>query len=174
MGSGERRRFAHACLMVHDIHKAIEDYRQILGVVDPKQVEDEIVYYGDFGVGDERLAFATFVAPGDNCEIQLMQPMTPGTPLYERLQKHGEHVHHLCFTSPDVEKVVDELDENGIGIVPHGFSTDPQMPWQCWTFVDPSKSHGVLIELANHYQGVGGKWEPAEDVSWEPPAVDSQ
>lgn len=153
------KRFAHVCLLVNDIHQAIEDYSKILGVVDPQEVEEQIVYYDDFGVGDERLAFATFPSPSQGCEIQFMQPKTPGTPLYERLQKVGEHVHHVCFTSPSVEDVVADLETAGVSCVPQGVVHDPQIPFQRWTFVHPKHSHGVLVELANTYASVGGQWE---------------
>src|SRR6478752_7320198 len=154
-----KKRFAHVCLLVKDIDKAIEDYRAILNVVDPQQVEKQIVYYDDFGVDDERLAFATFPSPSLGCEIQFMVPRTPGTPLYERLQKVGEHVHHICFTSPSVENVVEDLQNNGVDIVDQGIVTDPQIPFQRWTFVHPKHSHGVLVELANNYDSVNGNWE---------------
>jgi methylmalonyl-CoA/ethylmalonyl-CoA epimerase len=163
MGMMERR-FAHVCLLVSDIEKAIENYRSILGVVDPQQVEQQIVYYEDFGVGEERLAFATFPSAG-GCEIQFMEPKTPGTPLYERLQSRGEHVHHICFTSPEVEQVVGQLEENGIDVVPQGVVKDPNMDWQRWTFIHPKYSHGVLIELANEYKSVGGQWEAGDTVA---------
>src|SRR5262249_7452214 len=107
----------------------------------------------------ERLSFATFVSEG--CEIQLMEPKAPGTPLYRRMEKLGEHVHHICFTSPDVHDVVAELQAAGIGIVEEGISRDPQLPWEFWTFVDPALSHGVLLELANTYRSVDGNWEAA-------------
>jgi methylmalonyl-CoA/ethylmalonyl-CoA epimerase len=159
------KRFAHVCLIVNDIEAAIEHYRDILSVVDPEQVEQQIVYYEDFGEGGERLAFATF--PSEGCEIQLMQPKTPGTPLYERLQRKGEHVHHVCFTSEKVEDVVAELKDREIGIVPQGISNDPQLPWQRWTFVDPAASHGVLIELANTYGSEGGEWVDGTEAKAE-------
>jgi methylmalonyl-CoA/ethylmalonyl-CoA epimerase len=157
-----QKRFAHVCLIVRDIDEAMAHYRKILSVVDPKQVVESPVLYRDFGVGRERLAFATFVSP--DCEIQLMEPKTPGTPLYERLQRRGEHAHHLCFTSPRVEDVVDELAESGIGIVPQGISNDPQLDWQRWTFIDPTVTHGVLIELANNYRSADREWVAADSV----------
>lgn len=157
-------RFAHVCLMVKDIQVAIQDYRDILGVLAPELLEEELVYYDDFGMGDERLAFATFPSPANGVEIQLMQPKTPGTPLYERLQRRGELVHHLCFTSKRIRSEVEVLEHLGIGMVPQGFSMDPQMPWQEWTFIHPSKSHGVLIELANHYRSVDGTWADCADA----------
>ncbi len=153
-------RFAHVCLIVHDIEKAIEDYRHILSAVDPQQLAEPLVFYDDFGVGEERLAFATF--PSAGCEIQLMQPKAPGTTLWKRLEERGEHVHHICFTATPVEDLVAKLDDEGVGIVSNGISNDPQLDWQRWTFVDPKRSHGVLIELANQYKSVDSKWEPAE------------
>lgn len=166
MSNSEKNvRFAHVCLAVTDIHQAMEDYREILSVVGPQLLIEPTVYYEDFGVGDERLSFATFPDPQGGVEIQFLMPKTPGTPLYERVKKHGEHVHHLCFTAPRVRTMVEELQHLGIGIVPQGFSHDPQMPWQEWTFIHPKKTHGVLIELANHYESVDTKWVPGPGVA---------
>lgn len=165
MNADKGVRFAHVCLAVRDIHEAMEDYRGILSAVSPQHLIEPTVYYEDFGAGDERLSFATFPDPAGGCEIQFLEAKTPGTPLYERVRKHGEHVHHLCFTAPQVRTMVEELNHLGFGIVPQGYSSDPQMPWQEWTFVDPRKSHGVLIELANHYESVDTKWAPGPGVA---------
>lgn len=161
-------RFAHVNLCVFDIQQAMSDYRALLTVLDPSMLAEPIVYYDDFGMGEERLAFATFPSPANGVEIQLMQPKMPGTPLYERLQRKGEHVHHLCFTAPDVRDIVAQLEHVGVGIVPQGYSQDPQMDWQEWTFADPKRSHGVLIELANHYVSVDGKWAAGPGVRQTP------
>lgn len=156
----ERRNFAHVCLLVKDIHVAIEHYKKILSVLDPQQLIEPLVFYEDFGAGEERLSYATF--PSEGCEIQMMQPLTPGTPLHRRLEKLGEHVHHICFTAPDVKVTVQELAARGIGVVKEGISNDPQMPWQFWSFVDPKITHGVLVEIANDYDSVEGKWAPSK------------
>jgi methylmalonyl-CoA/ethylmalonyl-CoA epimerase len=165
MNADKGVRFAHVCLAVRDIHEAMADYRDILSAVSPQHLIEPTVYYEDFGAGDERLSFATFPDPAGGVEIQFLQAKTPGTPLYERVAKHGEHVHHLCFTAPQVRTMVEELNHLGIGIVPQGYSMDPQMPWQEWTFVHPKKSHGVLIELANHYRSIDTKWHPGPGVA---------
>ena len=159
----KKHRFAHVCLLVKDIEKAICDYTAILGVVDPKQLQKQMVRYDDFGVGDERLIFVTFPAPGDACEIQFMQPLTPGTPLYERLQKHGEGVHHICFTSSDLDEIVSDLRKNGIPLTSDPVADPGTMPFQKWTFVSPQYSHGVLIELAKSYDAIDGKWYQAKE-----------
>jgi len=73
-----------------------------------------------------------------------MQPKTAGTALYRRLDKLGEHVHHVFFTAEDVNATVKALASAGSGIVEEGISNDPNVPWQFWTFVDPTMTQGVF------------------------------
>ena len=65
--------FAHVCLLVKDLDKAVEDWTKILGVLDPQQLEQRIVRYDDFEGGEDRMRWATFVTAG-GAEIQLMEP----------------------------------------------------------------------------------------------------
>src|SRR5712672_2861124 len=97
--------FAHVCLLVKD---------------------------DDFAGGADRgMRWATFVAH-HGCEIQLIQP-APDTPLGERLEKLGEHVHHLCFTTPDVPGSMEKLAASGIQLASGGQTfQDENMPWQRW------------------------------------------
>ena len=48
------------------------------------------------------MRWATFVSNG-GAEIQLMEPAAD-SPLGRRLAKHGEHVHHICFTTDDPDE----------------------------------------------------------------------
>ena len=81
---------------------SIEDWTKILRVLDPEQLEEPIVRYEEFEAGGDTMRWATFVSHG-GAEIQLMEP-GPETPLGQRLAKRGEHVHHICFTTPDVPR----------------------------------------------------------------------
>jgi catechol 2,3-dioxygenase-like lactoylglutathione lyase family enzyme len=56
--------FAHVCLLVHDLDKAVEDWTKILAVLDPKQLEKRLVRYDYFEGGEDRMRWATFVNPG--------------------------------------------------------------------------------------------------------------
>jgi len=147
---------AHVCLLVNDLDRAIDDWAKILGVLDPAQLEERIVRYDEFEGGDDRMRWATFVAPGGT-EIQLMEP-GPGTPLGDRLAKHGEHVHHICFTTDDVHGTMSRLREAGVA-TSDTVSQDPNMPWQQWSWVLPSSAHGTLVEVARPYRAVDGRWE---------------
>lgn len=152
--------FAHVCLLVWDIDAAIDHWSKILGVLDPDQVKHPVVRYDSFGAGDDSgLKWACFVSD-HGAEIQFMQP-SPGTPLYERLEKHGEGVHHICLTTRDVPGSLERLREQGIRTV-GGLSSDADMTWQEWGWVSHKDAHGVLVEVARPYESHGdGKWHPA-------------
>jgi methylmalonyl-CoA/ethylmalonyl-CoA epimerase len=150
---------AHISFLVNDLDKAIDDWTKILSVLDPKQVEKKIVRYDDFDGGGDAMKWATFVSE-HGVEIQLMQP-DPQTKLGQRLAAKGEHVHHICLTTPDLEGSLKQLREKGIEIT-GGISHDPNMDWQRWGWVSPKSAHGVLIEVAKPYTSPGdGKWHPA-------------
>jgi methylmalonyl-CoA/ethylmalonyl-CoA epimerase len=144
--------------LVADLDRAIADWSTLLRELDPGQLEAPVVRYEQFEGGDDQMRWATFVS-GHGTEIQLMQP-APDSPLGRRLAKHGEHVHHLCFTADDPDAVSRRLAEQGVSTSPEVFS-DPTMPWQRWTWVMPDSAHGTLVEIARPYRAVDGQWESA-------------
>jgi methylmalonyl-CoA/ethylmalonyl-CoA epimerase len=151
---------AHVCLLVNDLDKAIADWTKLLEVLDPAQLEQQIVRYDDFEGGDDTMRWATFVNHGGS-EIQLMEP-SPTTPLGQRLAKHGEHVHHICFTVDDVETTSKRLAEAGVKVSDEVYR-DPSMPWQQWTWVMPASATGALVEVARPYKAVDGGWVSGSD-----------
>jgi methylmalonyl-CoA/ethylmalonyl-CoA epimerase len=150
--------FAHVCLLVNDLDRAVEDWTRILRALDPDQLTEPLVRYEDFEGGEDRMRWATFVS-GHGAEIQLMEPAAD-SPLGARLAKHGEHVHHICFTADDPAAVSRRLAEEGLSTSPEVFS-DPAMPWQRWTWILPASAHGTLVEVARPYRAVDGTWESA-------------
>jgi len=151
---------AHICLLVRDLEHAIADWTTILGVLDPAQLEERIVRVDRWEAGDDVMSSATFVNP-HGTEIQLLCPLNDG-PLGRRLASHGEGVHHICFTAPDLPDAVVRLAEQGVQLTSSELSHDPQLPWQYWTFIAPRSTHGPFVELAYPYRPVNGRWEPAE------------
>jgi methylmalonyl-CoA/ethylmalonyl-CoA epimerase len=148
--------FAHVCLLVKDLDQAVQDWTKILRALDPGQLEERIVRYEDFEGGADQMKWATFVSH-HGAEIQLMEP-APDTPLGRRLEKHGEGVHHICFTADDPGAVSRRLAEEGLTTSDEEFS-DPETPWQRWTWVMPDSAHGTLVEVARPYKAVDGRWE---------------
>ena len=155
---------AHIAIMVSDLDQAVADWTRILAVLDPDQLEQPIVRFDDFTSGDDTLRAATF-ANANGPEIQLFQPVGNG-PLSRRLEKRGEGVHHLCFTSPDLRTTVRALVDNDVKVTTERLwqDSDPDLSWQWWTFVSPETSHGPLLEIAHPYKAVEGRWEPVEGI----------
>lgn len=150
---------AHVCLLVEDLDKAVEDWTKILTVLDPEQLEEPLVRYDEFEGGDDSMRWATFVSH-NGPEIQLMEP-APGTPLHTRLGTHGEGVHHICFTTPDVPGAMQRLKDEGVALKSTQVFSDPNMSWQQWSWIPPKATHGTLVEVARPYRAVQGKWESA-------------
>jgi methylmalonyl-CoA/ethylmalonyl-CoA epimerase len=148
--------FAHVCLLVNDLDRAVEDWTKMLSILDPQQLEERIVRYEDFEGGEDQMRWATFVSH-HGAEIQLMQP-APDSPLGRRLAKHGEGVHHICFTVDDPEDAQRRLAAEGISVGEETYS-DPSLPWQRWNWVLANSAHGVLVEVARPYKAVDGTWE---------------
>ena len=134
---------------------AVEDWTKILSALDPGQLERQIVRYDDFDGGGDAVRWATFVSD-HGAEIQLMEP-GPDTHLGKRLAKHGEHVHHICFTTDDPAAVSKRLADEGLNTSPEVYE-DPDMTWQRWTWVLPDSAHGTLVEIARPYKAVDGGW----------------
>src|SRR3546814_20716434 len=86
-----------------------------------------MVKYDEFSSGeDQGMKWATFVND-HSTEIQFIQP-GPGTPLGDRLEKVGEHVHHLCFSTDDVPGAMETLKAEGIQVLGDGKPyTDPEL-----------------------------------------------
>jgi methylmalonyl-CoA/ethylmalonyl-CoA epimerase len=141
---------------VRDLDRAVDDWTKILGIVDPIQLAERLVRYEDFEGGDDQMRWATFVSH-HGAEIQLMEP-AGDSPLGRRLVKHGEGVHHICFTAEDPEDASRRLAAEGLTVA-DTVSQDPDMPWQRWTWVMPDSAHGTLVEVARPYRAVDGQWE---------------
>ena len=99
---------AHICLVVSDLDQALADWRTILAELDPGQLDEPVVLVEHWEAGEDVMSSATFVNP-QGTEIQLLCPLNDG-PLGRRLAKRGEHVHHICFTSPDLPDAVARLE----------------------------------------------------------------
>jgi methylmalonyl-CoA/ethylmalonyl-CoA epimerase len=150
---------AHICFLVNDLDRAIEDWTKILSVLDPKQLEERLVRYEDFDGGGDQVRWCTFVSH-HGVEIQLMQPDL-NSHLGRRLVEKGEHVHHICMTTTDLEGSLGELKDKGIQLMGQ-VSQDPDMAWQRWGWVSHKSAHGALVEVAAPYESHNdGKWHPA-------------
>ena len=92
------RRLDHVAVVVADTERALEHFRDRLGLVvaavdEPPEVAVRLTYL-DLG----------------NAWLQLVEPLDPQHPLASWLADHGEGLHHICFA---VDDVVSELTRMG-------------------------------------------------------------
>ncbi len=137
----------HVCILVKDIDQAIERYRNILSAVAPEMLEQK-VEKAEAHAGQDRYLSAVLVSPGDGCNIQLLQPLNRESPLYKRLERHGEHIHHMGFASSHLEEAVQGLKEKGVSLHRQGeLFFDVKNPRTRWTWILPGYACGALIEV---------------------------
>jgi methylmalonyl-CoA epimerase len=136
----------HVCILVNDIDDAIARYKNILGVTAPETLAQQPKKEEQFA-GKDRYLTAVFRPGGDGCNIQLLQPLNPESPLYKRLEKHGEHIHHLGFTSSHLEKTVQQLKDKKVALSSEELVVNVDNPGTRWTWILPKYAHGALIEV---------------------------
>lgn len=145
----------HICILVKDIDQAIQHYTAILKVAAPEYLQQKVNKIDSFA-GQDKFISAFFRSPEGGCDIQLMQPVNQESPLYKRLQKHGEGLHHMCFGTPQLEKTYDNFKANGV-TMRGGVVDDVQRPGSRWTWIEPQYANGVLIEVIDTQKVPGSK-----------------
>ena len=144
---------AHICILVRDIEKAAKDYAPILQAFAPDMLERKVAIEERYA-GDDKYITAFYGASGDGCDIQFLQPPDEESPLYKRLEKSGEGIHHIAFASSHLEDTYRELVGKGVSVNDHIIQesivadghNDVRHFW-----ILPKYSHGVLIEVIDQY-----------------------
>jgi methylmalonyl-CoA/ethylmalonyl-CoA epimerase len=64
-----------------------------------------------------------------------------------RLEKHGEHIHHLAFSSLHLENTLKKLKTKGVALHSDDLIFDANNPSLRWNWILPQYAHGALIEV---------------------------
>ena len=123
----------HVGIAVKNLAAAYGFWRDTLGL--PLVREAEVAEQG---------VRAALLAAGES-EIELLEPLTPESPVGRFLGKRGEGLHHVCFKTADVGRDLAALRAKGVALL------DPA-PRRGLAgrigFLHPTACHGVLVELA--------------------------
>ena len=151
MGNDTKQRLAHICILVRDIDRAIAHYSNILGAATPGQFTEKPEKKSCLA-GEDSYVTAFFHAAGNGCDIQLLQPLDPKSPLFKRLEKHGEGLHHIAFASSNLVDTFERLQNNGVAMQSDQFFFDENTPDTRWAWIKPQYAQGVLIEVMDEYR----------------------
>lgn len=77
--------------------------------------------------------------------VQILQPLSPETPVGRFLEKRGEGMHHIAFAVPDIEAALRHLEGTGVRLI----DEEPRIGGggHRIAFVHPSAFAGTLVEL---------------------------
>ena len=123
----------HVGIVVRSLDAAFAFYRDALSL----PVHKEAVIQ-DQGV---RAALLTI---GES-EIELLEPIAPGTGVARFLEQRGEGLHHLCFETDAVNEELETAKRRGVRLI----DQQPRAGLAGMIcFLHPKSNHGVLIEYA--------------------------
>lgn len=80
--------------------------------------------------------------------IELLEPLSPSSPVGKFLEKRGPGIHHIAVRVPDIRAALAQLKEKGTRLI----DETPRLgAGGCLVaFVHPSSANGVLLELVQH------------------------
>jgi len=87
------------------------------------------------------------LAVGDT-HVELLEPLSPGTPVGKFIEKRGPGMHHIAIEVADIRASLAQLKEKGVRLIDE---TPRVGAGGCLVaFVHPSSVNGVLLELVQH------------------------
>jgi methylmalonyl-CoA/ethylmalonyl-CoA epimerase len=131
-------RIDHIGLAVRDLEASIELYTSTFGLTVAGRETNEAQ-----GVREAMLYVAD--APGGASYVQLLEPLSPDTPVGKFLATRGEGVHHVGYGVDDVAATLEQLRGDGLRLIderPRHGSLGAAI-----AFLHPKSVGGVLTEL---------------------------
>ena len=90
-----------------------------------------------------------FIAVGD-ANLELLEPLSPDSPIAKFIEKRGEGIHHICFRVTNLELHLENLKRQGFRLVHE--APVPGAQGSRVAFLHPTAGNGVLIELSEKVQ----------------------
>ena len=145
-------RLRQVAFMVHDLEEAGELYRRTLGM--------ESIHTEDLSAH----GLANLVLPaGNGTFVELLQPISAGSPGDRFLQRRGEAPYLLIFETKDLSSLVERLKALGVRIT--GDTEDSQ---HRSVFIHPFSANGAFLEFIqvsdplNPWPAAGPDWPKKE------------
>jgi methylmalonyl-CoA/ethylmalonyl-CoA epimerase len=142
-------RLDHVGIACRDLRRAIDMYRETfgLGVVSQEENEEQGIREAMLAVGAVGAAGFAGAGPGSLGVgyIQLLEPLSPDTPVGRFIARRGEGIHHVGYGVANIEEALATVAGTGIRLVderPRHGSMGASI-----AFLHPADLGGVLTEL---------------------------
>jgi methylmalonyl-CoA/ethylmalonyl-CoA epimerase len=133
-------------IVCRDIDATAKRWAALLGVDPPKSftinpgLKSKMTYRGQPSDANCKLAFIKT----DSCQIELIEPLGPGSSWQEALDENGESVHHIAFQVKDLNGSLQTCTELGMPVFHQGrFDGNDGS----YAYLDSKKQLGVTVEL---------------------------
>ncbi len=122
----------HVGIAVRELQPAVQRY-VLLGLA--------LEYTDTVPAAGVRVAF---LKAGDT-HVELVEPLEAGGNVARFLDKRGEGLHHIAFSTPDIASELERLEREGFQLIDR--APRPGARGRMVAFVHPRSAHGVLVEL---------------------------
>ena len=89
-----------------------------------------------------------FLSVGDS-NLELLEPLSPSSPVAKFIEKRGEGIHHICFRVDNIEEHLARLKGEGFRLINE--APVPGAHGCRVAFLHPAAGNGVLIELSEKH-----------------------
>ena len=138
-------------IVVKNIDEAIDYYSRSLGIgpwFKPKLSEKEQWLKGGEVIDDENEIAIAF---SGKIQLELIELISGSKSIYwEHLEKHGEGIHHLGVYVSNIEKRLEALAKNGIGVLQSGtIHSGGKIGGSVnkYAYLDTAGTAGIIFEL---------------------------
>lgn len=149
------------CVIVDDLTRYSENYRSILGIDVPNEVQithgfehTQATYFGQ--PMNAKAKIVSFML--GNVAFELLQPLDEGSVWMDYLKKHGSGIHHIAFNVPRIAPAAAFFADHGYSVTQQGLFTGRT---GMYAYLDTDKDLGVTTELLEHYQNTTRAATPA-------------
>ena len=126
-------RIAHIGVAVESIEGALPFYRDVLGLT-PRAPEEK----------DGARIVSLVFGPSD---VELLEPVSPDSPIARFLARRGPGIHHVCYRVPDLDAALAAAQAAGYQLVDQVPRTGAH--GHRIAFLHPKSTAGILIELTD-------------------------
>ncbi len=126
----------HIGIATHQLDEALTLWRDALGlqVSSTEEVTEQGVRVAMLPIGES--------------QIELLEPLSPNSPVGKFLEKRGPGIHHVAIRVADIQAALVQLKEKGTRLIDE---TPRVGAGGCLVaFIHPSSANGVLLELVQH------------------------
>ncbi|RLF13886.1 MAG: hypothetical protein DRJ97_07220 [Thermoprotei archaeon] len=144
----------HVAILVSSLDEALKDFMELLEL----SPEDVIVARGLEDADD--VVDAAFLNLG-GAWLEILAPAKPGGAMSRALEKRGEGLHHICFSTTDVDEELMRVKRLGLKLVDEKPRIDRF--GVKYFYIHPSSTHRTLVCFIQRWVKTGPhSWSPSK------------